>query len=133
LSDDDSGAGSAAMARAKATVEFSQLRDLKEQRWGAEEARRVLAAWQRSSLSLNAFAREHGFTAQRLGWWKRRILDGGGDELARFVPVVVQQAVERERVGAAVVLRSPRGTAVEVLDTRAVSPEWLSALVNGLS
>lgn len=130
--DDGGGAGSAAMARAKATVESPELRDLKEQRWGAEEARRVLAAWQRSGISLNAFAREHGFTAQRLGWWKRRLDKGGGEELARFVPVVVHQG-ERERVSATVVLRSPRGTAVEVLDAQAVSPEWLSVLANGLS
>jgi len=132
LSDASSGAGSAAMARAKATVEFSELRDLREKRWGAEEARRVLAAWRRSGLSMNAFAQEHGFVAQRLGWWKQKVGDGGA-ELARFVPVVVGPATERAPTNATVVLRSPRGTAVEVLDTQAVSPEWLSELVNGLS
>jgi transposase-like protein len=121
------------MASAKATFDFSDLRNLKEHRWGAEEARRVLAAWQRSGLSVNAFAREHGFTAQRLGWWKRRIHDGGAEQLARFVPVVVRPASEKASANASVVLRSPRGTAVEVLDAQAVSPEWLSELVNALS
>lgn len=120
------------MARAKATIEFSELCDLREQRWGAEEARRVITAWRRSGLSLNAFAREHGFTAQRLGWWKRKV-GAGGAELARFVPVVVGPTTATATARATVVLRSPRGTAVEVLDAQAVSPEWLSALVNGLS
>lgn len=121
------------MARASATVEFPELHDLKEQRWGTEEARRVLAAWRRSGVSLNAFARAYGFTAQRLSWWKQRVHDGGGEELARFVPVVVRSATEKGKESAAVVIRSPRGTAVEVVDTQAVSPEWLSELVNGLS
>ena len=120
------------MARAKATIEFSELRDLKEQRWGAEEARRVLAAWRRSGLSMNAFAREHGFTAQRLGWWKQKVGEGGA-ELAHFVPVVVGRATAGGTAAVTVVVRSPRGTAVEVLDAQAVSPEWLSVLVNGLS
>ena len=120
------------MARARATIEFSELRDLREQRWGAEEARRVLAVWRRSGLSLNAFAREHGFTAQRLGWWKQKFGEGGA-ELARFVPVVVGPTTTSATASAAVVLRSPRGTAVEVLDAQAVSVEWLSELVNSLS
>jgi transposase-like protein len=120
------------MARAKAIVEFSELRDLKEKRWGAEEARRVLAAWRRSGLSMNAFAQEHGFVAQRLGWWKQKVGEGGA-ELARFVPVVVGPTTTSATASATVLLRSPRGTVVEVLDAQAVSPEWLSTLVNGLS
>lgn len=120
------------MAKAKATVEFSELRDLREKRWGTEEAERVLAAWRRSGLSMNAFAQEHGFVAQRLGWWKQKLGDGGA-ELAHFVPVVVRSTTERAPAIATVVLRSPRGTAVEVLDTQAVSIEWLSVLMNGLS
>lgn len=108
------------------------MRGLAERRWGADEARRVLAAWRRSGLSMNAFAREHGFVAQRIGWWRQRVAAGGA-ELPRFVPVVVRPTADMASTNVAVVLRSPRGTAVEVLDAQAVSPEWLSQLVNSLS
>lgn len=120
------------MARAKATVEYSELRDLREKRWGAEEARRVLAAWRRSGLSMNAFAQEHGLVAQRLGWWKQKVGERGA-ELARFVPVVVGPTTAIATSSATVVLRSPRGAVVEVFDAQAVSAEWLSELVNSLS
>ena len=108
------------------------MRDLAGQRWGAADGRRVLAAWRQSGLSLNAFAQEHGFVAQRLGWWKKKIGDGSAVEIARFVPVVVRGA-ERATPGAVVVLRSRAGVTVEVNDPGIVPVEWLIAVMNGLS
>jgi transposase-like protein len=41
--------------------------------WSASKAKRVLAAAERSGLSLEAFAREQGVTPQRLYWWRKRL------------------------------------------------------------
>jgi hypothetical protein len=41
--------------------------------WSEVEARGVLAAWQRSGLSLERYARQRGFVPQRLHWWKRKL------------------------------------------------------------
>ena len=41
--------------------------------WSASKAKRVLAAAERSGLSIEAFAREQGITPQRLYWWRRRL------------------------------------------------------------
>ena len=44
-------------------------------RWSEHEARGVLAAWRKSGLSMEKFADERGFVAQRIRWWKKK-LDG---------------------------------------------------------
>lgn len=41
-------------------------------KWSEIEARGVLEAWQRSGLPLERFAKQRGFVAQRLRWWKRK-------------------------------------------------------------
>lgn len=42
------------------------------QKWSEVEARGVLEAWRRSGLPLERFAKQRGFVAQRLRWWKAR-------------------------------------------------------------
>jgi hypothetical protein len=39
-------------------------------KWSEVEARGVLESWRLSGLPLERFARERGFVAQRLRWWK---------------------------------------------------------------
>ena len=41
--------------------------------WSEVEARGVLGAWQKSGMSIERFARQRGFTPQRLYWWKRKL------------------------------------------------------------
>ena len=41
-------------------------------KWSEVEARGVLEAWRRSGLPLEHFARQRGFVAQRLRWWKSK-------------------------------------------------------------
>jgi transposase-like protein len=42
-------------------------------RWSAEDARKVLAALDRSGQSVATFASEHGLDAQRVYLWRRRL------------------------------------------------------------
>jgi transposase-like protein len=56
-------------------------------RWTAEDARKVLAAQDRSGQSVNAFAAEHGLDPQRLYQWRRRL---GKAERTTFREVIVR-------------------------------------------
>ena len=42
-------------------------------RWSEHEARGVLAAWHKSGLSLERFAKERGFVPQRIRMWRDRL------------------------------------------------------------
>ena len=44
---------------------------MRHARWSEVDARGVLESWRRSGLSLERFAKQRGFVAQRLRWWKR--------------------------------------------------------------
>jgi hypothetical protein len=43
------------------------------QQWTEADARRVLADWERSGITLEAFARSRGLVPQRLAWWRKRL------------------------------------------------------------
>jgi transposase-like protein len=67
-------------------------------RWNTDDARRVIAALDRSGLSVSAFASEHGLDAQRLYLWRRRL---GEAELTTFQELAVRPAtVPREEASA---------------------------------
>lgn len=125
-------------------------RDTTEQRkqprrwrqWSPEEAQEVLAEWRASGLPLGRFARQRGQSAERLRWWKKRLGEWNGEtagaQKAALVPVVVSapapaMAVAATKTAAAVVVRVPGGTVVEVAEPEAVKPEWLAAVVSQLS
>jgi transposase-like protein len=69
--------------------------DLIANRWDADVARRLLAAWRRRGQTMAAFARKHGLNVQRLIWWRKRLGgDGDGDaadapEPVAFIPAVM--------------------------------------------
>jgi len=46
---------------------------LVSQRWSESEARRVLAAWRSSGMSLAGFGRTYGVSAHRLSWWRKHL------------------------------------------------------------
>ncbi len=100
--------------------------ELARRRWTAEEATRVLTAWRQSELSVRAFSRQNGFTAQRVYWWKKRLESWSGEPV-RLVPVVTPSAIGVEP---RVCVRLGADLVIEV--SGAVSPEWLSALARGL-
>lgn len=103
--------------------------------WTPAEARRALAAWQKSGLSLTTFARERGLGAKKLNWWRSRL--GGAvsaaaatppPRKARFVPAVVTAPLFSLST-AAVAIRVQGNVVLEIADARAVPPEWVGILM----
>ena len=86
-------------------------------RWREADARRVLEVVRESGQSLSAFARQHGFHPQRLYFWR-----------AQLVPATIAFGAQVQ-----VSVRLAFGVVVEVADSGAVAPEWLVAVVRGLS
>ena len=70
--------------------------------WSEHEARGVLAAWRKSGLALERFARERGLTPQRVRWWKAK-LEGKTTALVRsesslaLLPVQVTESAPSKR------------------------------------
>lgn len=108
--------------------------------WTPAEARRTLAAWRRSGLPLAAYARQHGLAAKRLRWWRDRLnvnVDTGiaakaPEATPRLVPAVVTAPLVTLS-GAAVSIRMPNGSVLEIADVRAVPPDWVADLLAAAS
>jgi hypothetical protein len=64
-------------------------------KWSEVEARGVLEAWRRSGLPLEAFARQRGFVAQRLRWWRAKFARAE-KALAMRAPAVLPVRVSPE-------------------------------------
>lgn len=113
----------------------ADLRDVAEVIWTAREARRVLSAWRKSGMSVNAFARRNGLTPQRVLWWRKRLGEWGAAEPAADAAGVVPAVVAGQVVtsGASVVFRVGGSVVVEVADPALVAPGWLSAVLVELS
>ena len=108
---------------------------LADRRWRQEDAKKVLAAWEESGLSLSKFAARQGVNVQRLSWWRKQLEErgraGGRRQKRRaagvsFVPAVLSASPP------VVVLRLPRGVEIEVADAAAVPAAWLAAAVKAL-
>jgi transposase-like protein len=97
-----------------------------QRRWTAEDATLALAALSESGLSMNAFSRRHGLSAQRLAWWKKR-LAAWSEEPMRLVPAVQPTEASGE---ARVSVRLGAELVIEV--SGAVPAEWLAAVVREL-
>lgn len=116
----------------------SKKRTGSRQHWTADTAAEVLSQWKSSGLSLAAFARRQGLTAQRIAWWRDRLerpgksASPGRSQLSaiRFVPAVVRDRAPAF-VEAAVTIRLRGGGRVEVADPARVPPQWLCALLRG--
>jgi transposase-like protein len=99
-------------------------------RWSEAEARRVLAAWEKSGKSVGAFARSNGVTPQRLYWWRERLGKGGNAATGpEFVPVVVKHPVVRLDGSVALVVTTPDGAHVEVREVSSSTAAWVVALL----
>jgi hypothetical protein len=62
--------------------------------WSEVEARGVLAAWQKSGLTIERFARDRGITPQRIHWWKKKLSTSQERPLA-LLPVQVADTSKR--------------------------------------
>jgi hypothetical protein len=108
-----------------------ELTKLTARRWRQEDAETVLAAWEKSGLSLSRFAGTQGVNVQRLIWWRKKRGHAGRhlkrqSDAVSFIPAVMKASP------ATVVLRLPHGVDVEVTDAAAVPAEWLAAAVKAL-
>lgn len=93
--------------------------------WTEDDARRVLAAQRRSGEPIAAFARAQGLTAARLYWWKKRL---ASSMVPPSTMTLIPAAVIADE-GAAVVIRTPGGIAIEAANA---SPSWVAAVVAAL-
>lgn len=84
-----------------------------------------------------AFAHRHDLGKKRIHWWKQRLAKWRPREATveklvptRLVPVV---PIGLEPPAATLTIRLVSGAVVEIADTSAVEPEWVSRLVRGLA
>jgi hypothetical protein len=97
-------------------------------RWTEMDARRVWSEWRAVGGSLEAFARQHGFQAQRLQWWVKRLgLKDQVPQRASFVPVVVREALVDSRVPMAVVVDGIARLEVRELTTETAA--WIGVML----
>lgn len=96
--------------------------------WTTDEAARAVAACDASGMTTGAFARQHGATAGRVLYWRKRLRESGRGCDARLLPVsVVERGPTRvvERAPGRVVLVED-GVRVEM---EGMSPEWVATLI----
>ena len=87
--------------------------------WDEADALVALEAFDASGMSGAAFAREHGFSRERLSWWRRKLGPGRHGAEAEAAPTLVRvRVVAREEGAAGSVERAgvgSRGSGVEVV------------------
>jgi transposase-like protein len=97
--------------------------------WTEADARRVLADWERSGDSLEAFARSRGLVPQRLAWWRKR-LRAARPEASTTLTLVPATVTGAATATPSAVIRLPNGIAIEV---DGVSPAWVAAIARELA
>lgn len=104
----------------------------RQTQWTEADARRVLAQWQRSGDTLEAFARSRGLVPQRLAWWKKRlrISPRKASTALTLVPGTVIGGAPAGSADPAAMIRLAHGIMIE-LD--GVSPAWVAALARELA
>ena len=100
------------------------------QQWTEADARRVLADWERSGTTLEAFARSRGLVPQRLAWWRKRLRPTRPEAITSltFVPAAV--IGDGAITGPTAVIRLPDGIVIELADA---TPTWVAALTRALT
>jgi len=101
-------------------MRHTQLPDL-QTKWTEADARLALDEWHRSGKSIAAFAREHGVSAARLYWWKRRL----SNPAARSSMMSLASATVVPVAGPALLIRLSNGVAIEIASATA-SPSWIA-------
>ncbi len=92
--------------------------------WTNDDARTVLAAWRRTKQPLGTFARENGMVANRLYWWRKRLLEPGS--AAKFVPAVITSDTDND---VAIVVRIASHVTIEIAKA---SPRMIAEIVGEL-
>ena len=94
--------------------------------WCADDARRVFEEWKRSGESLAAFGRRHGYAAERLYWWRRRL----AAEPAELMTLSLVPATVTTETAPPITIRLPNGIGIEATSA---TPAWIAELVAELS
>jgi hypothetical protein len=105
----------------------------------------MLAAWERSGLTIAAFCRKRGILPKRLYWWRSRLAEWTKESEAAEQPgpdaepgrhlveaVVVTPSSAPPTPTAAVKLHLRSGDRIEVLSPACVEADWLLRLARGL-
>ena len=111
-----------------------ELTTSKKERWTEARARAMLEAWDRSGLTLSAFARQRGVEPQRLAWWRKRLSERSrltSGSPVSLVPVTLRPAPPIA-LGVSVAITSRGGARIEVREVGAVTAAWVAALLVAL-
>lgn len=102
----------------------------KKRQWTEEQARKVVAAWEKSGLPVSRYEREMGLSSNRLRCWRRRFKkpQARGKSVA-LVPVVVRA----EPSSSMVKLNVPGDFSIEVADAGLVTAQWVAAVARELA
>ena len=98
--------------------------------WTPDEARRVLAACERSGQSTSSFAARYGLKGQRIVWWRARL---AANPSVTLVPAIIREVASVAARAPAVSVIIGAKVRVEVVDPASVSPAWCAALVDELA
>lgn len=93
--------------------------------WTDDDARDVLAAWRRTKVPLGTFARENGFVATRLYWWRKRLSKDAAP--IDLVPAAIIAAPESE---VSAVVRVASNVTIEIAKA---SPRVLAEIIGELA
>ena len=98
-------------------------------KWSEADARRIMAAHERSGLSIHAFARTHELPAHKLYWWRKHLEElGDAPPALSFAPVVVTGLGR----GPALTVRLG-ALELDVHEPSKVEPTWLAQICVALS
>ncbi len=102
--------------------------------WTDDDAGAVLDEWRRSGKSMAAFARQHGVTAARLYWWRKKLQATtpavSGPGATAPPPIVSLVPASIVTGGASLTIRLPGEVSIDVADA---SPSWVAAMVAELT
>jgi hypothetical protein len=97
--------------------------------WTETDARGVLAEWEHSGKTLEAFARSRGLVPQRLAWWRKR-LRSARPEAITTLTLVPAAVIGGATAAPAAAVRLPHGIVIEI---DGASPAWVAALARELA
>jgi len=102
--------------------------------WTEADTRSVLAEWEHSGETLEAFARSRGLVPQRLSWWKKRLRAARPptSKALTFIPAAVTGTAPASTATPTptAAIRLPHGMVIEI---EGASPTWVAALARELA
>lgn len=86
----------------------------RQRRWTAQDAGAMLAAAERSDLSLRTFATTHGMDVQRLYHWRKELRREPAGEPVSFEELVVRRGGSEENEAGRIEIVLPSGIVVRI-------------------